>query len=119
MNMTRNEEAKCHAIIHAASAAAGGVGAGLAQLPCSDNAVITPIQLGMIVSLGGVFGISVTRPAAEAAASSTAGAAIGMTLSQIIAGWIPGVGNAINAGTAVAVTEAMGWRIANQFARQR
>ena len=117
--MTTSEVIRCNAIIHAASAAAGGAGAGLAQLPCSDNAVITPIQLGMIVSLGGVFGISVTRSAAEAAASSAAGAAIGRTLSQVLLGWIPGVGNAINAGTAAAVTEAMGWRIANQFARQR
>ncbi len=28
--MTDNQKAKCHAIIHSASAAAGGVGAGLA-----------------------------------------------------------------------------------------
>jgi len=32
-NISNNQKSKCHAIIHAASAAAAGVGAGLAQIP--------------------------------------------------------------------------------------
>ena len=63
--------------------------------------------------------IHAASAAAEAAASSAAGAAFVRALSQFLVGWIPGVGNAVNAGSAAAVTEAMGWRIANQFARQR
>lgn len=39
-NMTSEQEARCHAIIHIASAGAAGVGAGLAQIPLSDNAII-------------------------------------------------------------------------------
>ena len=35
--MTDSEKTKCHAIIHSAATAAGAVGAGLAQLPMSDN----------------------------------------------------------------------------------
>ncbi len=33
----------------------------------------------------------------------------GRTISQLLVGWIPGWGNAINATTAFSVTEAIGW----------
>ncbi len=49
--MTEEQNNTCHGIIHAAAAAAGAVGAGLAQAPCSDAAVIVPIQVTMIVFL--------------------------------------------------------------------
>lgn len=116
--MTKDEQKKCHAIIHAASAAAGGVGAGLAQIPGSDNAVITPIQLTMTISLGKVFGLTLGESAAKAALASAAAGTIGRTLSQFIVGWIPGVGNAINATTAAGITEAIGWILAKEFDEQ-
>ena len=41
---------------------------------------------------------------------STLGATLtGRTASQALVGWLPGYGNAINAATAAAVTEAVGW----------
>ena len=115
---TKAQENNCHAISHAASAAAGGVGAGLAQVPLADNAVITPIQLTMTISLGQVFGIDLTQSAAKAAIGSASASMVGKTIVNLLVGWIPGVGNAINAGTAAAVTEALGWTLANDFARQ-
>ncbi len=33
-------------------------------------------------------------------------------------GWIPGLGNAINVSTAIALTEAIGWMAANKFAEE-
>lgn len=58
MNIINSEQrVRCHAIIHSASLSVGAVGAGLAQLPCSDNAVIASIQLFMTIALGRVFGI--------------------------------------------------------------
>lgn len=116
--MTEDQRAKCHAIIHAASAAAGGVGAGLAQIPGSDNAVITPIQLSMTIALGHVFDIELSESAAVAAIGSVSAGAVGRTVSQVLVGWIPGVGNAINAATAAGLTETLGWLLANQFAKQ-
>ena len=116
--MTDTQKAKCHAIIHSASASAAAVGAGLAQIPCSDNAVITPIQLTMTISLGRVFGLELTESAARAAVASVAAATVGRTVSQILIGWIPIAGNLVNAGTAATITEAIGWLLAEGFASQ-
>ena len=115
--MTADQRSKCHAIIHTASASAAAVGAGLAQLPGSDNAAITPIQLAMTVSLGAVFGIQLAQSAAAALASVVA-ATVGRAVSQVLVGWIPFVGNAINASTAAALTESVGWLLAKEFASQ-
>lgn len=116
--MTRKQKSQCHAIIHAASTAAAGAGAGLAQVPGSDNAIITPIQLTMTISLGRVFDIELTESAAKAALASAAASTLGRTISQVLLGWIPGVGNVINAGTAAAITEAIGWALAKDFSKR-
>ena len=116
--MTSDQKSKCNAIIHTASVAAAGAGAGLAQIPGSDNAVITPIQLTMTISLGKVFDIDLSESAAKAALGSVAASTIGRTISQVLIGWIPGIGNAINATTAAGLTEAMGWALADDFSKQ-
>ena len=113
--MTNDEKIKCNAIIHTASLAAGGVGAGLAQIPVADAAVIAPIQLTMIVSLGAVFGISLTNAAAQAIISSFGATFAGRMLVRWLTFWIPGIGNIISASTAVAVTQAIGWYAVKQF----
>ena len=116
--MTNEQTIKCNAIIHTASAAAGGIGAGLAQVPCSDNALITPIQCTMAISLAKVFGLTLGQGAAEAAIASASAALIGRAISQVLVGWIPGLGNAVNATTAAGVTEAIGWILANEFEKK-
>ncbi|WP_207749341.1 MULTISPECIES: hypothetical protein [unclassified Ruminococcus] len=72
----------------------------------------------MAVSLGKVFGITLDQSAAKAAVASAAAATVGRTASQVLVGWIPGVGNIINATTAATITEAIGWIMANEFASQ-
>lgn len=116
--MTKEQEKKCHAIIHTASGSAAGVGAGLAQIPFSDNVVIVPIQIAMVISLGKVFGLSISEATAMVTLTTAATTTVGRGLSQILVGWIPGVGNVINASTAAAVTEAAGWIVANEFYEQ-
>lgn len=116
--MTKEQKKKCHAIIHIASTSAAGVGAGLAQIPFSDNAVLVPIQVAMVISLGKVFGLSITESAAMSALTTAATTVVGRGVSQILVGWIPVVGNVINASTAAGVTEAAGWIIAKEFDEQ-
>ena len=116
--MTKDQENRCARIIHTASVAAAGIGAGLAQIPGSDSPVLTGIQLTMTTSLGNVFGIKLSEATAEAALASAAAGMIGRGISQTLVGWIPGLGNAINASTAAVLTEAIGWILANDFDEQ-
>ena len=116
--MTDRERELCNGIIHTASAAAAGVGAGLAQLPMGDNAVLTPIQLTMAISLGKVFGLTLDQSSVKAGIASAAAAQVGRTASQILIGWLPGVGNVINAVTAASLTETIGWIMAKEFGKE-
>lgn len=113
--MTSKQRTECHAIIHAASAGCAGIGAGLAQLPGSDNAAIVPIQITMTISLGRVFGKTFTESTALATIGTMTTSTVGRALSQALVGWIPGVGNAINAVTAASVTETLGWLLVEEF----
>lgn len=113
--MTDEQNSSCHKIIHTASAAAAAAATGMAQLPCSDNAVIVPIQIGMIISLGKVFGKSITKSLATSLLASAGASVGGRMLSQVLVGWIPFLGNAVNASTAAGVTEGIGWWIADYF----
>ena len=119
--MKKNEEnriAQCDAIIHLASMSSAAVGAGLAQIPCSDTAVITPIQLTMTIALGQVYGLELSESAARASMATAAAATVGRSTSQVIIGWFPGVGNVVNACTAAAITETIGWLLVKDFAKQ-
>ena len=116
--ITSAQKRECKSIIHTASLAAGAVSTGLAQLPGSDNAVISTIQLGMVIRIGRVFGMELEDSVAKAAIGSAASATIGRTISQCLVGWIPGFGNAINAGTAATITVMLGWLIAEDFSKR-
>ena len=115
--ITPEQRVRCHAIIHAASASAGAVGGGLAQIPGSDSVPICAIQATMTSALGRVFGLEQTDTMARSALLATP-TTIGRALSQFLVGWIPVAGNIINAGTAASITEALGWALAEDFARE-
>lgn len=110
--------AKCHVIIHLASAAAGATGAGLSWLPCSDAPLISTAQITMAVSLGKVFGIKLSRSAAKAAVAAAAATTVGRAASQLAIFWIPFFGLAVNTTTAIGLTEYVGWTLAEEFAQQ-
>lgn len=117
IKIPENQKKKCNVIIHSASVAAGGVGTGLAQIPLADNALIAPIQIGMIIALGKVFDQEISKTAAQVILGGAAASTVGRGISQVLVGWIPGVGNAINTATAAAVTEAVGWMVVDNFSK--
>lgn len=112
--MNSDQKSNCHKIIHTAA----GFGAGIAQLPGADVPIIIGIEITMTISLGAVFGVSLTESSAKAIVLATAGTIAGRGISQGLVGWIPLFGNMINAGTAFTVVEALGWAIANDFANK-
>ena len=106
---------KCNAIIHGAALATGSAGAGLAQIPLSDSALITPIQIGMIIALGKVFEQEITESVATSILAGIIAPFVGRSVSQVVFGWVPLLGNAVNATTAASLTELIGWRVALNF----
>lgn len=107
------EKNKCNYIIHSASVAAAGV--GLAPVPGADIGFITAIQVGMILGLARVFSISVTKEWAESTAKTALTGQIGKYLAGQLIKLIPGIGSVSNATIAAALTEALGWEIAEDF----
>ena len=60
---TDDQFSKCQKIIHSASASAAAAGA--IPLPFADSLIIAPIQIGMIIGLGAVFGEEITKSGAK------------------------------------------------------
>ncbi|GGC62266.1 hypothetical protein GCM10011396_06430 [Undibacterium terreum] len=108
---------KIHGIIHTAAAACAGVGGGLAQVPGSDAAVIVPLQTAMISAIAAEHGVTLTKAAAADILLTFAATTGGRWISQVLVGWVPGVGNVINASTAAAITEAVGWAANTYFSK--
>ena len=119
MALTYEEHEKCGSIIHMASGTAALVGSGMAQIPMSDALLIAPIQIKMLTALGAVFDIKLTESAAKGLFASLSASCIGRTVSQFMVGWVPVLGNFINAGTAAGLTEAVGWLAAEHFQTER
>ena len=119
--MTDQERGKCHLIIHSAAAAAGagnivpipGLGAG------ADLAAITT----MAISLASVFGRELGPAAARGAAYAALKRAIlkqpAKYVAKEFAKIIPFLGQAVAAGISVALTEAAGWELAQEFDSER
>lgn len=105
-------------IVHAASLCAAAVGAGLAQLPGSDAPVLMGIQSTMILAIADSMGVRVTRAAAVDLVLTFLATMLGRGFTQWAAGWVPGWGNLLNAATAAALTEAIGWAAVRHFRRE-
>ena len=113
--MNKVKEDNCARIIHVAAASAAAVGGGMAQTPGGDSAAIMPIQAAMIAAIAREFGRCVTLETAASMITPFAATYVGRGVSQFLVGWIPGIGNAINAATAAGITEAIGWGAVELF----
>lgn len=113
--MTSEQKEECHKIIHVAAASGAGIAAAAAQLPGSDNVALVALEIGMTIKLGAIFNVNINESFAKSIVASTAGTLVGRGVSQFLVGWIPGLGNAINASTAAGVIETLGWALASDF----
>ena len=113
--MLEDRRDKCHAIIHGAAATTAGIGAGLAQIPLADSIPITAAQVALIVAIAKVYDIDLAEGTAKGLLGGFSASVIGRNVAGVLIGWIPGIGNALKASTAAALTEAIGWAAVHHF----
>ena len=106
---------KCHIIIHSATTAAASFGA--IPIPIADAIPIGAVQISMVVALGKVFGLTIGKATAEAIIGASTAATVGRFTATQLSKPIPGLGSAVGAVTAAAITEALGWAVAYDFYR--
>lgn len=110
----KEKKAASEEIIHWAAGAAAAAAA--TPIPFSDAAVLVPVQVAMIGKITSLYDIDLTKSVITGIVSAMAGTAgatyLGRTIVTGLIKLIPGagtiVGGMISAGTAVALTEAMG-----------
>lgn len=110
--MTQEQITKCNIAIHTASAA--NAAAGIIPIPVADAVPISAAQITMVIALGKVFDQSLTEGAAKGIIGAAASTFVGRNLVKLIpiAGWV------VSAAVAAGVTEAIGWTVAIDFAKQ-
>ena len=107
----RDKAGKAKGIIAAATTAAAGAAA--IPIPLSDAAVIVPIQVTMIATLAGLYGLK--EEAVKQSALPFVARLAGVFLATSLLKLIPGLGSAINATVAGTLTGAMGLYVKNNF----
>ena len=107
----RDKAGKAKAIIATATTAAAGAAA--IPIPLSDAAVIVPIQVTMIATLAGLYGLR--EEAIKQSALPFVARLAGVFLATSLLKLIPGLGSAINATVAGTLTGAMGLYVQNNF----
>ena len=115
--MPADKKRKCAAVIHTATTAAAA--AGVIPIPMADTIPITAAQVTMIIGLGQVFDISLSEAAAKSILGGTMASQAGRAIFANIIKGIPGagsvIGGVVSAGTSVALTETLGWVVAEDF----
>ena len=112
-NMTDDEKKKCHAIIHTATVLAGL--SSLIPIRCADAVPITGAQILMIIALGKVFEVNISKSIATAVTSGFAAIMAGRTAVSSILKFVPFLGQVANVSIAGGITEALGWATAYSF----
>lgn len=119
VHMPKELKKRCQRAIHSATVASAAAGA--MPIPMSDAIPITAAQIAMIIALGKKFDITLSEAAAKSilgvGVAQQAGRAVVSNLLKAIPGAGTVAGGVIGASTAAALTEALGWVIADDFYR--
>ena len=119
--MTNEEKSKCHIIIHAATAAAGA--GNLVPIPGLGAAADMTAMTTMAISLASVFGEELTHAAARGMAYAALKKVIFKQpikyAAKELVKFIPWIGSVFSAAVSVALMEAAGWQLAQQFDLER
>ncbi len=105
------KQRKAKAIV--ATAVTAAVAAGAIPIPLSDAAVLIPIQITMIATLAGLYGLR--EEAIKQAALPFVAKMVGVFAATSLLKLLPGLGSAVNAAVAGSLTGAMGVFVRNNF----
>ena len=111
-----DQNKRCAAIIHTASAAAATAAAAMV-VPGSDSVAIAPIQVAMITVLADEFDVHWTDAAVKSTLYATLGTMVGKGSANLVLRWVPVYGNVIRATVAISVTQALGWAVVRKLRR--
>lgn len=111
--MNSYEKDQCHAIIHTATVAAGA--SSLIPIPIADAVPITAAQITMVIGLGKVFDMNLSKSAASGIISGLVAMEAGKTAARAVLKWVPIAGQIANVGIAAGFTETLGWATAYAF----
>lgn len=118
--MTSEQESKCHKIIHPAAIACAAGNA--VPIPGVGIAVDILVVTTMSISLAAVFGANVTEEAAKGLAIATLKETITRQpikmITKELVKLIPWAGSIVSSSISIAMTEAIGWAIANELDRK-
>lgn len=78
--------------------------------------VLITLQTAMIIAIGAEYDCTITKANAKSILLTLPAGYGGRAFSQAMMGWLPAYGNAINALTAMAITETIGWAANSYFA---
>ena len=106
-----DKSGKAKAIVTTAVTAAAAAGA--IPIPLSDAAVLIPIQITMIASLAGLYGLK--QEAVKQSALPFVAKLVGIFAASSILKLIPGLGSVVNATVAGTLTAAMGMFVRSNF----
>lgn len=110
--MSKSQYKKCSLWIHVPSAF--NAVTGMVPLPVVDAVPISAAQIGMVVKLASIFGLKITRAAADGAIRAAAATLVGRTTIKLI----PGAGWVVSGAVAGIATETIGWLTAIEFAKE-
>jgi uncharacterized protein (DUF697 family) len=97
----------------------GAMAVGLVPIPIVDLAALVALQLKMLHSLAGTYGIEfkadLGRSAIASLVSSTASTSLSPTLAASLAKFIPGIGQTLASGSAVLLSGAATYAVGKVF----
>jgi len=113
VEMPEDIKKKCSMIIHFAAVLSGTAGA--IPIPIADSIPIGAIQISMVISLGKVFDLAISKSLAKSIVGLVLAPQVGRFIFANALKLVPGAGSIAGAATAVGITEALGWMIAYDF----
>jgi uncharacterized protein (DUF697 family) len=112
----KNEEA-ARLIKKYATACAVAVGGNI--LPASDALILAPLQVGMIIHLGKLYGIHLTAATAAGLLGTVGLSFTGRIAAQGILSFFPGLKNLVGPGLAYGLTWSLGLVVNDLFQENR